>query len=246
MALFLVLVAIILFFFFLYRRRRTLQAREVQQLHQQFREQSLKAQLEIQEQTFQALSQEIHDNVGQILSLARIQVNIMTETKRMDEDLLQGMKDNIGKALADLRDLAGSMNGERIRQWPIHKLLELELERIHRSGIMHGTLLTSGNPKDIDPSKKLIVFRILQEAIQNCIKHSEASEMIISIAYEEPHVCFEVRDNGTGFDTDTALQNATGLGLGNMQMRIRLTGGSCKIKSQLGQGTNITITTPYA
>lgn len=86
--LFLILAAIILFFFFLYQRRRYQQQRQMAELQLQFREQSLKAQLEIQETTFHAISQEIHDNVGQLLSLAKVQINIMDESQRLDEELM--------------------------------------------------------------------------------------------------------------------------------------------------------------
>src|ERR1700759_5344543 len=103
--LFLVLAAIILLFLFLYMRRRLLQQQQVMDMQREFREQSLKAQLEIQEQTFLAISQEIHDNVGQVLSLSKVQINIINERQQLDQDMLQAVKENIGKAMTDLRDL---------------------------------------------------------------------------------------------------------------------------------------------
>lgn len=75
----------------------------------------LKAELEIQEQTFNVISQEIHDNVGQILSLAKVQLNIIDRGETLNKDLLTDAQDSVGKALGDLRDIAKSLNAERIQ-----------------------------------------------------------------------------------------------------------------------------------
>lgn len=244
MALFLILAGIILLFLFLYRRRKAVQQREVELLEQQFKEQSLRAQLEIQENTFRAISQEIHDNVGQMLSLARIQVNIITEKQVLDEELLQNVKDNIGKALADLRDLAGSMNGERIRMRPIHEPLTLELERINRLGILDCALVVEGEQHELDAARKLILFRIVQEGIQNCIKHAGAAHLILRVCYREENVEVELADDGKGFD-QAMMNSGKGIGLLNMQTRVRLTGGSCVIESAPDRGSTIKLTIPY-
>lgn len=246
MALFLILAGIILVFLFLYRRRRTTQQRELERLAQQFKEQTLKAQLEIQEQTFQEISQEIHDNVGQILSLAKIQVNIITERRQLDDEILQAIKDNIGKAMTDLRDLAGSMNGERIRTTPIHEPLTIELDRINRSGILQCTLIVQGRQQDLEPGKKLILFRIIQECIQNCIKHARATQLFITVNYLQADLCVEVSDDGKGFDVAFVKSEGKGLGLINIQNRIRITGGNYEIYSRPSLGTRIKLTIPYA
>ncbi|HMI63946.1 MAG TPA: histidine kinase, partial [Puia sp.] len=177
--LFLVLAAIILLFLYLYQRRRYEQQRQLTDLQQQFREQSLKAQLEIQEQTFLAISQEIHDNVGQVLSLAKVQVNILHETGQLDKELLEATRDNIGKAMADLRDLSGSLNSDRIRYSPIHETLMREADGINRTGTILAEVQIEGEAREMEPQKKLILCRILQESIQNCLKHSGASRILI-------------------------------------------------------------------
>lgn len=243
--LFLILAAIILLFFFLYRRRRHLQHREMEELQQQFREQSLKVQLEIQEQTFHAISQEIHDNVGQILSLAKVQINIIHESERLDRPLLEDIRENLGKAMADLRDLARSLNSDRIRSSAIHEVLQQEIRRLDQSGIIHSEMMVTGEPRDLDPGKKLILFRIIQESIQNCIKHAQATDLRIFFRYQTEGIFVSIRDNGRGFDPTAALQNGSGMGLDNIRNRVRLTGGSSTIESILQEGTHITLIIPY-
>ena len=81
---------------------------------EEFQKQLLQSQLEIQAQTFSQISDEIHDNVGQILSLAKIQINIMAQAHSLNRDMLNEVKNNITKALSDLRDIAKSLSPEAV------------------------------------------------------------------------------------------------------------------------------------
>ncbi|MFX7870642.1 histidine kinase dimerization/phosphoacceptor domain-containing protein, partial [Acinetobacter baumannii] len=83
---------------------------------QEFEKQTLQSQLEIQEQTFNIISQEIHDNVGQILSLAKVQMNILEEQLVNPPAILKDTKENISRAMNDLRDIAKGLSTERIEQ----------------------------------------------------------------------------------------------------------------------------------
>src|ERR1700753_2774786 len=91
---FLSMAASIVIFLYHYQRRRFQQQQQMSDLQQQFKEQSLKAELEIQEHTFHAISQEIHDNVAQSLTLARVQVYTMQENGLAKGDLLEGVQEN--------------------------------------------------------------------------------------------------------------------------------------------------------
>jgi hypothetical protein len=243
--LFLVLAAIILLFLYLYQRRKFFQKQQVAELELQFREQSLKAQLEIQEQTFVAISQEIHDNVGQILSLAKVQINVMNESEQMDKGMLEDIRENIGKAMSDLRDLARSLSSDRIQSRSLQETLAQEVDRINKTGLIRAEMTIEGNAREIEPGKKLILFRTIQESIQNCIRHAEASNISILLCFESDKIRVSIRDNGKGFDTDAVLQRGSGLGLDNIRTRMQLTGGSSSVESTLLLGTNIHLTIPY-
>ncbi len=244
-ALFIILASIILLFLFLYMRRKYLQRKQVADMELQFKETTLRAQLEIQEQTFQAISQEIHDNVGQLLSLAKVQVNIMAEKRAVDEDLIHDIRNNIGQAMTDLRDLSHSMNSDRIRSGLIHNILRQEAERINRSGVLRAGVSVEGEAKDLEAQKKLILFRIIQESIQNCIKHAKASAIDVRFSYHTEKLLVSIHDDGKGFDPADALISGHGQGLENIRTRIRLAGGVHYIQSLPGKGTHITLTIPY-
>jgi two-component system, NarL family, sensor kinase len=244
-ALFLVLAAIILLFLFLYQRRRFTQKQQVAELELQFREQSLKAQVEIQEQTFVAISREIHDNVGQILSLAKVQINVMNESETMDRKMLEDVRDNIGKAMSDLRGLARSLSSDRIESWSLQETLAQEVDRINKTGLIRAEVAIEGSAREIEPRKKLILFRTIQESIQNCLRHAEATRISIRLCYQVDGIQVSIQDNGKGFDTEAVLQREGGLGLNNIRTRMRLAGGGSVIESVLHHGTSIYLTIPY-
>jgi signal transduction histidine kinase len=214
-------------------------------MQKRFSEELLKSQLEMQEETFNRISQEIHDNVGQVMSLAKVQINIMTESNDMNREMLNDVKVNIGKAMTDLRDIARSLSSDRIRTIGVHTAALSEAERLNKSGIIQIDVEVEGQEQKMQEDKKLILFRIIQESIQNIIKHAKASETVIQFQYESDHLLTRITDNGSGFDPQERMMLNSGLGLSNITTRAMLAGGNSQIQSAPGQGTCITINMPY-
>ena len=235
----------ILLFFKHYRKKQRKNYLEKEEIKTSFQQEILKSQLEIQEQTFNDISQEIHDNVGQILSLAKVQINIMTESDNMSREMLNDVKNNVGKAMSDLRDIAKSLSSERIKTLTIHSAVFNEAERISKSGIIRIQVKVEGQQREMNQQKKLVLFRIVQESMQNIIKHANASEIAISFDYAADKLQTVIKDNGKGFELSDALQNSTGLGLANIKSRALIAGGRSFIESVPNTGTTITINMPY-
>jgi signal transduction histidine kinase len=206
--------------------------------------QLLQSQLEIQEQTFNAISQEIHDNVGQILSVVNLQLSIIDRNKNFDDVTLQEVQESVSKAIRDLRDIAKSLNTDRIRFSGLAETTKLELDRINRSGVIQTSLHIFGTEKNIHDEKKLIIFRIIQEALHNILKHSGATRADVIFHFNATNLKVDIADNGAGFDTKLqAIKD--GLGLHNMIKRAEMIGGRVAIESSPGKGTEITIVSPY-
>lgn len=218
--------------------------KEKQLLEIEFNQQLLQSQLEIQEQTFNTISREIHDNVGQVLSLTKVQLNIIDQTQILDNTLLSDAKEGVRKALTDLRDIAKSLNSERIQFLSLPEITEHELQRINRSGLMDYSVQVEGGEQSMQEQKKLITFRIIQEALQNIIKHSKAKSIDVFFCYDMNCLKVEITDNGIGFDPQL-LSKKDGLGLHNILNRASLIGGEAKIESKPNEGTTITIISPY-
>lgn len=246
LAFFLMLAFALIFFVLYYYKKRAQYLAEKNLLQVQFQKILLQTQLEIQEQTFNTISREIHDNVGQVLSLAKVQLNIMEQDEAKHTNLLTDVKDNISKAMTDLRDLAKSLNADRIEELALKELIEAEFSRINRSGVLKTHLYVKGTEKIICSQKKLILFRMIQEGFQNVIKHTQATAIVLVLKFEEQQLQVLIYDNGKGFDMAQLNEHTKGLGLRNIDKRCKLIQGSSEIESNPGNGTTLKLIIPYA
>lgn len=240
---FVVLVGTIVFTMRYYQKKKFQHIEEKRTMAENYQRQLLQSRLEMQEETFNTISREIHDNVGQLLSLAKVQLNIAQQHDKTDMALLDDIKANIGQAMTDLRDIAKSLSNERLQLTPLSQAVEQELQRIGRNGVLSCTSHIQGHEKPLPEQRKVIVFRIIQESLQNILKHAEADEIRIDFDFgiEELHIA--IRDNGIGFDVQKVGQG--GLGLQNITNRASLIGGKAGVGSTVGRGTTITLAIPY-
>jgi two-component system, NarL family, sensor kinase len=233
----------ILLLFILYRNKQIANKKKIDLLNNE----SLKTQLEIQEQTLKTISQEIHDNIGQVLSLAKLNLNTMDITKQDKlQEKISDSKKLVSKAIQDLRDLSRSMNTDNIEAIGLVRAIEYEMEMIRKTGFKT-ELNVEGNIIRVEPQKELILFRIIQEVLNNIIKHSEASVITTKIVYAEKEIKIEVKDNGKGFDLAPLNNNETsgfGLGIRNMHNRAKLIGADFTMSSNIDGGTAVALTMP--
>jgi signal transduction histidine kinase len=232
----------------IYQKKQLQYLRDKEQLKVTFEKEILESRLEIQEQTFKNISQEIHDNIGQVLSLAKLNINTMDGNNPGDlHEKIQDSRDLITKAIQDLRDLSKSMNTDFITEIGLVKAVEYEMELLKKVKTYHTTLRIEGHPLRLSAQHELILFRIFQEVVNNIIKHAKASEIAIQLCFEHHRLEFEISDNGQGFISPSGHENAPpsdGLGIRNMQNRARLIGADFIIDSTLGGGTHVTLNVP--
>ena len=233
-----------LFILFLsYQKRKFRYNREKQQLRTDFNQELLRAQLEIQEQTFQNISQEIHDNIGQMLSLAKLNLNTTDIAQpKQAEDKIQLSRDLVGKAINDLRDLSKSLNPDIIMKIGLSESIQRELLMAAKTSQFEVNLTQNGDLFQFDPHKELIIFRIFQEILNNIIKHARARTVNVKLDFEMPHFSLTVEDDGEGFDMQRleSVDNE-GLGVRSMRNRAVLVGAQLTISSVLHKGTCVEV-----
>lgn len=241
--LFFVLATFIFAFLAIYQRKRKQHKIEKQLLQTQFTEELLHTQIEIQEQTLKTISQEIHDNVGQVLSLAKLNLNTFppTDDKSITEKVID-TKGLIGKAINDLRDLSRSLHGDKIADLGLQEAIANELKILQNTGQYTTELKIIGEPFKLNNEEEIVIFRVLQEAVNNAIKYSKAQNIIVTLAYEYRLFKFILIDDGIGFNTSLLQSAHKGIGLKNMQNRTTLIGGIFSITSIINTGTTIQIT----
>ena len=229
--------------YFNFRRRQN--AKEKREMQAAFEGQLSQARLEIQHQTLSYLAQEIHDNVGQILSLAKIQLSSFKEGEAIDFPLLDDARENVARSLQDLRSLSRGLHAGQIRSFNIRQAVDEEVQRIRRTGAVLVSVTSEGDEHSIGDDKQLILFRIIQECLNNCLKHAAATNINIGFNWFPTQLRVRVRDDGQGFDAEKTLRLSCGLGLQSILNRARVTGGFGDIRSRPGEGTVVTVQIPY-
>ena len=176
------LAAVIVSLLFLYKKRHIAYQQNLNTLKLDFEKNLLKTQIEIQEQTFQNISREIHDNINLSLTLAKL--NLAT----LDWNDVQNTRESInssltilGSTIIDLNNLSKSINTEMIKEMGLIKTINNEIERIKNMAHLQIRYKVKGEPIFMDSEKELVVFRIIQEAFNNIIKHSKASKMLLEL-----------------------------------------------------------------
>ena len=203
----------------------------------------LQSQLEIQEQTFQNISREIHDNIGQKLTLAKLHLNTLEEIEiGGQQSKVKEVIELIGDAISDLSDISRSMSSELILQNGLIKALEFEVGQLRKLGLYTINLDVSCETIFLNAKKELVLFRIVQEALNNILKHALATMVNISLDFYADTVILRIKDNGRGF-SDPEVSDP-GIGLRNMSKRAKMLGGECTIHTGSGNGTLITIQIP--
>jgi two-component system, NarL family, sensor kinase len=242
---FLLFSGFIIAYIMIYWKRKVTHAREVDKMKMLFNEELLKSQLAIKEETLNNISQEIHDDVGQTLSLAKLQLNIIQQGRAAENGALQELKDTLSHAMTTLRNIAKNLNTDNIQSTTLPQGIAQQVNQIARTGTVNIFMCIEGTERNINDHKKLILFRIMQESLQNIIKHSRARSVRIIFNYQSACLDITITDDGVGFDVNAMTKNADGLGLQNIVSRAALIGGKVNITSATDKGTSIQITTPY-
>jgi signal transduction histidine kinase len=224
-----------------YQNRKQRHLAEMERIRQEAEQLLLKTRLEVHEKTLTDVSREIHDNIGQILSVAKLNLHTLQQKPETLDAQVPLTLDLLNNAIKDLRNLSKVLNTDFVQKQSLSTLLQREVEVINHAQVVKLTLKVQGEETTLPPERQLIIFRIVQECLQNVIKHAKASEVTLELAYED-HTCrLSVEDNGIGFDVTLAKQ---GNGYTNLMARASILGAKLDTESVLGQGSKISLTVP--
>jgi len=230
-----------------YNLRKIKNAEEKELMQQKFDSEILKTQIEVQEQTMQTIASNLHDNIGQLLSLTNLTLgSINLQENEKAEKKIGTSIELVNKSIKELRELAKLLQGEQLLQQgisyaitqEINWLQKIEAYQIHFENNMAETTLVS-------PQKDLVILRLFQEIINNIIKHAKATEITVQLYYAENQLFLSVIENGTGFDYEKVKQNNSGLGLYSIEKRVKMINGVLHLQSTINKGTEIVIQIPY-
>lgn len=241
---FLIISGLAIFILLFYQKRRFQHQQHLTELEKQYREQLLQSQLETQEYSFNQISQELHDNIGQLLSSTKLLLSVTALEMHNVPETYRTAEQTVAKALQDLRSLSKSLNKEWLSQFNLIENLEAEKNRINAARNIDVQLISRYDKLPLEAEAQVMLFRVVQEALQNSIKHADPKHIIIQIKDTDNHFELDIRDDGNGFNIDAVKKES--LGLRNMEHRTQLLGGVIEWQSAQEKGTQIIIKIPSA
>lgn len=238
---FFVLLSFSISYYIIYQRKRREHQLEINNFREQFEDQLLKARVEVQEQTFQQIGKELHDNVCQLLGSSRVLLWLAEKKLTSPPDVMLKANESIGEAIQEIRELSRSLDKDWLERFSFADNLYREIERINDSFSQPLKANFSGPDSGfLTSSEQLILFRIVQEAIQNALKHAFPTRIDIFTVTNLNSFTIIVEDNGKGYPENIKA----GMGVINMKHRCRLLGGEIYWEKREVTGTRVRITIP--
>lgn len=241
------LLIFILLFFVIHQRRQQSHLLEKAALKAAFDQEIREAESEIQEATLRQVGRELHDNVGQILTLVKIQLGKLIEENPTSQRL-QDSKEFLHQALQDLRALTKGLNSEAVLQEGLVKSIQFELERVRKVGILHIDFDSKVQNYTLDRNKEVLTFRIFQELLQNVLKHAQARRLSVQLVIQSQGLQLDFRDDGVGFSLEAAAEKKgfdRGSGIPNLIHRAKLMQGSLQFQTPETGGTHASLWVPF-
>ena len=204
----------------------------------------LSTQVEIQRQTMQHIGREIHDNVGQKLTLASLYTQQLAFENKAPQvtESIENISKIINESLSELRELSRSLTDNSIEKNTIYQLVDQEVKKIKDLNLCSISFECNQKSNDLAYTQKAILFRIVQEFLQNSMKHAQCKSINIQLNFSLDNVQLLLEDDGKGFDV--AKINTSGIGLANMQKRTEMIGGTFALVSSINKGTQLKVILP--
>jgi two-component system, NarL family, sensor histidine kinase UhpB len=219
-------------------------AAEAELAAQQLRQQKMVTEIsiQVQEREREDIGKELHDNITQILATSKLYIDHAIKKEGLQSSLLEKSRENILLAQAELRKLSHSLVAPALDGITLSEAIHHLLEALRLTESLQGEI----NEKEFDETKvdkntRLMLYRIVQEQLNNVLKHAKAKNIIISLQTTGDDILLKVEDDGSGFDTTRSYE---GIGLQNIRNRVGFYDGTTTITSAPGEGCILEVRVP--
>jgi len=231
----------IFFFFVTYQKRLLSKQLEINKVKQQQQEEIIKNTVQAQENERKRIAQDLHDEVGAMLSVVKLNVGLIE--KKSEEGKAKNLaletKTYLDDVITQVRRISRSLLPPSLEKLGLYLALEDMATWVNKSDDLRIVCWKKGEQFRFESKRELAVFRIVQELVNNAIKHAEASRILIDVRFGNGNVALKVSDNGKGFLLNEKMRS--GLGLRNLESRSEMAGAKFKLKSMSGKGTSAII-----
>lgn len=222
-----------------YRRIKTL---KIEKIRQQEFSQKL---IESQEAERKKIAAELHDSLGQNLLIIKSKLKSGLDSYGEDEskNKIAAAKEFISQSIDEVRSISKDLSPHLLDQLGLTAALEIMIENVEESTGIKFNKKIENIDKEFDELTQVNIFRIIQESLNNIIKHSGADKVDLKINKTHKQICISIKDNGKGFDLEDE-KIKKGFGLAGIRERTRIFGGELKFHTTLNKGTDLQVTIP--
>jgi signal transduction histidine kinase len=195
--------------------------------------------LETQEQLLKSVSDDLHDDAGQQLTV----INFQIENLKLDfpDNQLNSVSDSVTKLSQTIRKISHSLSSNWLDKNGLIGAIESEINRIQKNKTIHISFTNQGfESQKLSNDVQIVLYRIFQEIINNILKHAKATKIDIIIS-SNPKFEMRISDNGIGFDSKAAVTNSNSLGLQNLVQRAEIIDYSIQFRSEINHGCTVIV-----
>lgn len=232
-----------------YNRYRRLKLEDEAKLKQSIyeeQEKAAKAVLDAEEKERQRIATELHDGVGQLMSAAKLNLSALEAQLDLKDasqkNAITKIIDLISESAKEVRSVSHDLMPNVLLKKGLAKAVQEFINKID-SNVIKVNLHTEGIQNKLNSNVESVLYRVIQECVNNVIKHSEANHLDISLIHDDEGISVSIEDNGKGFNP-ASIDEEKSVGIANMKSRIDFLKGSLDIDSQIGKGTLIAIFVP--
>lgn len=230
----------LLFFFITYQKRLLVKQLEINKIKQDQQREILKNTIESQEKERKRIAQDLHDEVGAMLSVVKLNVGMIErQTEEKANKLAGETKSYLDEVITQVRGISRALLPPSLEKLGLVQALEELANWVNMSDKIRIECWRRGEPCRLEIDKELALFRVSQELVNNAIKHSGAGIISIQTRFSNNGIAIVIRDKGKGFDMKEKINS--GLGLKNLESRMDMINARFKMKSRLGYGTTAII-----
>lgn len=226
-----------------YRQKQQLQQQTIGQLEKDKQLMTVNAMLRGQEEERSRLAKDLHDGLGGMLSGVKYSLSNIRENLIVTPDniaVYERSLDMIDSSIRELRRVAHNMMPEMLMRFGLDEALRDYCQSVSNTRLLAVKYQSFGFGSRLDSQAEIIVYRIVQELLNNILKHAAATEVLVQLVREDSRLNVLVEDNGRGFDTGV-LENNKGAGWTNIRSRVEYLKGKIDVHSEAGKGTSVTI-----
>ena len=228
------LIVFIIYFIIIYRRKQV----EYEYEKEKAKQLLLKTEIEIKEQTLSHISRELHDNLGQVASLIKINLGMIKTEDENNKEKIDDSKELVQHLITDIKSLSTTLKGENLQRFGLYKMIIKDIDRLKKISKVKVNVTGIKELPKLKHEKEVFLYRMIQESFNNILQHSKATKATLNISYSNNFIIFNIKDNGVGFDTST---NKEGNGLINLKERCKIINADLKMISAPNKGTEVII-----